>query len=127
MLTIKLSRRGKKNQPFYRLIVLEKSKDPFGDFLEDLGFYNPLTKKISLKADRIKYWISKGAQTTGTVRNLLISNEIIKGAKVKVTKVNAKKLAKKEDKAKEILKQAKQPEQVEATEEKEEDKQALDK
>ena len=46
MLTIKFSRKGKKNQPFFRIIVLEKSKDPFGDFLEDLGYLNPLTKDL---------------------------------------------------------------------------------
>ncbi len=86
MLTIKLSRKGKKNQPFFRVILLENHKDPWGDFLEDLGFYNPLTKKISLKEERIKYWISQGAQPSGTVHNLLVDQGIIKAKKVKVTK-----------------------------------------
>ena len=91
MLTIKLSRKGKKNQPFFRIIVLEKSKDPWGDFLEDLGFLNPLTKKTSLKVDRIKYWISQGAQPTGSVHNLLVKQGVIKADKVKVTKIHKKK------------------------------------
>ena len=97
MLTIKFSRKGKKNQPFFRIIVLEKSKDPWGDFLEDLGFYNPLTKKVSLKVERIKHWLSHGAQPTGSVHNLLINQEIIKADKVKVTSMSAKRLAKKQE------------------------------
>ncbi len=91
MLAIKLSRKGKKNQPFFRIILLEKAKDPRGDFLEDLGFLNPLTKKTVLKVERIKYWLSQGAQSTGSVHNLLIKQGIIKGKKVKVTRVHKKK------------------------------------
>ncbi|MGC9048873.1 MAG: 30S ribosomal protein S16 [Patescibacteria group bacterium] len=91
MLTIKLARRGKKNQPFFRLIIQEKSKDPFGDFLEDLGYWNPRTKKGEFKKERILYWISKGAQMTDSVNNLLINQEIIKGEKRKVTKEHRQK------------------------------------
>lgn len=90
MLAIKFSRKGKRNQPFFRIVVLEKSKDPRGDFLEDLGFFNPLTKKASLKNERIKYWLSHGAQPTGSVHNFLINQGVIKGEKVKVTKVHLK-------------------------------------
>lgn len=97
MLMIKFSRRGKKNQPFFRIIVLEKSKDPWGDFLEDLGFLNPLTKKVSLKVDRIKHWISKGAQPTGSVHNLLVKEGVIKADKVKVTKIHKKKTEKEKE------------------------------
>ncbi|MDA2922974.1 30S ribosomal protein S16 [Patescibacteria group bacterium AH-259-L07] len=98
MLAIKFSRKGKRNQPFFRIIVLEKSKDPWGDFLEDLGFYNPLTKECSLNEKRIKYWISNGAQPTGSVHNLLVNKGIIKAEKVNVTKkrVSKKKEAPKE-------------------------------
>ncbi len=77
MLAIKLSRKGKKNQPFFRIIVLEKAKDPFGDFLEDLGYYDPLKKKISLNGERIKYWLSKGAQPTETVERFLKKEGLI--------------------------------------------------
>lgn len=95
MLAIKLSRKGKKNQPFFRIIILEKAKDPRGDFLEDLGFFNPLTKKVSLKVDRIKYWLSQGAQPTGSVHNLLVNQGVIKAEKVKVTRTHRKKTSKK--------------------------------
>ncbi len=111
MLAIKLSRKGRKKQPFFRVIVLEKAKDPRGDFLEDLGFHNPFTKETSLKGERIKYWLSKGAQPTGSVHNLLIAQGIIKDEKVKVTKVNQKKIEKKkqlaEEKSKAKMKSAK--------------------
>jgi small subunit ribosomal protein S16 len=91
MLVIRFSRRGKKKQPTYRIIISEKSKDPWGDFLEDLGFYNPRSKETVLKRDRIKYWLSKGAQLSATVHNLLVSQGLIKGPKVKATKMKKRK------------------------------------
>jgi len=86
MLAIKLSRKGKKNQPFFRVIILEKTKDPRGDFLEDLGLVDPLHKKISLKVERIKYWLSQGAQPTPTVHNLLVNQKVIEAPKMRVSK-----------------------------------------
>jgi small subunit ribosomal protein S16 len=90
MLTIKLSRFGKKKQPSFRLLVLEKSKDPWGDYLEMLGHYNPRTKKAEFNAERIKYWISKGAKPTDSVHNFLVANKIIEGKKVGVTRISHK-------------------------------------
>ncbi|MDF1549736.1 MAG: 30S ribosomal protein S16 [Bacteroidales bacterium] len=72
MLAIKLSRFGKKKQPTYRIVVLEKNKDPWGDYLENLGHYNPRSKEITLNAERIKYWISQGAQPSDTIHNILV-------------------------------------------------------
>jgi small subunit ribosomal protein S16 len=100
MLTIRLSRVGKTKQPSYRLIVSEKSKDPWGDSLETLGTYHPLANPAVVKfdAERIKYWISKGAQTSETVRNLLIEQGILAGEKqkfVSITKKRKEKIAKK--------------------------------
>jgi len=86
MLHIRLARRGKKHQPSFRLIVVEKTKDPWGDYLEDLGYYNPISKKGFFNAERIRHWLEKGAQLSGTVNNLLIREGIIKGKRVKVTK-----------------------------------------
>lgn len=84
MLVIRLSPTGKKGQKFFRLIVSEKTKDVFGDYLELLGNYNPHTEPATtqLKTDRIKYWISKGAQCSPTVNNLLVDQKIIEGKKV---------------------------------------------
>jgi small subunit ribosomal protein S16 len=85
MLSIRLSRVGKKGNPTYRLIVTEKSRDPWGKFLENLGTLDPMAKpkKIAFDVARIKYWMSKGAQPTPTVRNLLIDMKEIEGEKVK--------------------------------------------
>lgn len=87
MLSIRLSRVGKKKQPIYRLIVLDNRKDPWGDFIENLGTYDPrkTPSEIKLRADRIKYWVSVGAQPSATVHNLLIDEKIIEGKKVKAT------------------------------------------
>lgn len=86
MLTIRLSRIGKKNKPMYRLIIAEKARDPHGRALEILGSYNPYTKELKAKNDRIKYWLSKGSQTSPTVNNLLIDKGVIEGKKVKASK-----------------------------------------
>lgn len=90
MLTIRLSRMGKKNKPMYRLIISEKGRDPYGRSLEILGSYNPHSKELQAKTDRIKYWIEKGAQMSPTVNNLLIGKDIIKGEKVKASKAGKK-------------------------------------
>jgi len=83
MLTIRFSRVGKKKQPLYRIIISEKHKDPWGNYLELLGNFNPHTKAVVLKADRIKYWLSKGAQLSNSIHNLLIKEGIILETKKK--------------------------------------------
>lgn len=98
MLTIRLARVGKKKHSLFRVIISEKSKDTVGNYLELLGHYNPHTNQAELKADRIKYWISKGAQTSGTIHNLLIDHKIISGEKIKVANIKKKKEEKKEEK-----------------------------
>lgn len=84
MLTFKLSRRGKTKQPTYRLVVVDKKKDPWGMVKEDVGSYNPHTKKAQFKAERIKFWISKGAQPSATVHNLLVKEKILEAPKKKI-------------------------------------------
>ncbi|MBT5338563.1 30S ribosomal protein S16 [Candidatus Falkowbacteria bacterium] len=101
MLSIRFSRTGKKNYPSFRIIVLDKRKDPWGDFLENLGNYDPRTKKLNIKADRVKYWIEKGAQPSSTVHNLLVSQDIIQEKKVRVSRLSKKRTAKLADKQKE--------------------------
>lgn len=104
MLTIRLSRIGKSAQISYRLIISEKARDTFGKSLEILGSYNPNTKELVAKKDRIEYWISKGSGMSKTVNNLLVKNDIIKGGKIRNNKrkpVEAKEEEKSEDKPKE--------------------------
>jgi len=88
MLKIRLTRRGKKNRAFFRLVVAEHTAPIKGRFLEALGFLNPHTKEKNLKADRIKHWLEKGAQCSDTVHNLLVREGVIKGPKraVKIKK-----------------------------------------
>ena len=94
MLAIRLSRKGKKKQPLYRIIVNEKAKDPWGNYLENLGFYDPRTKELNLKADRIKYWLSQGAQPSDTLWNMFIDKGLVEGKKRTVTKISKNRLAK---------------------------------
>lgn len=85
MLKIRLQRVGRKNSPSYRVVVGEHTIGPkSGKFLETLGSYNPKTKERTLSAERIQHWISKGAQASGTVHNMLVSANVISGKKVNV-------------------------------------------
>ena len=83
MLVIRLHRTGRKNYPSYKIVVTEKQKSSTGGrFVEEVGFYNPATKEKILKGERIKYWISVGAQPSATIHNLLIREKVIEGKKI---------------------------------------------
>ena len=73
MLAIRLMRTGAKKRPSYRIVVKEKQSKRDGSFLENLGTYDPTRQpaEIKLKADRVRYWIEKGAQPTETVGKLI--------------------------------------------------------
>ena len=73
MLKIRLRRMGAKKAPFYRIIVADSRAPRDGAFVEELGYYNPLTDPVELKVDaeRAVHWIKNGAQPTDTVRALL--------------------------------------------------------
>lgn len=86
MLSIRFVRKGKKKYPTYRIIVMEKGRNPQSDYLENLGAYNPHTKEKNIDADRVKYWISQGAQPTATAHNLLVTNGILTEEKVRAGK-----------------------------------------
>lgn len=82
MLTIRLQRAGKKHQPSYRIVVSERRSKLGGPPIEDLGFYNPFTKKADLNKDRIEYWAKIGAHITPTVHNLCVTKGVLKVPKV---------------------------------------------
>ncbi|MDP2629760.1 MAG: 30S ribosomal protein S16 [Candidatus Harrisonbacteria bacterium] len=82
MLTIKFRRIGKKNQPSYRVVVSERGSKLQGRHREDLGWYNPHSKAVDLKEDRIKHWLSVGAQPSNTIHNLFVNKGLIEGKKV---------------------------------------------
>ena len=71
MLKIRLTRRGKKKQPIYRIVVAEHTMPIKGKFIEILGFYNPRTKELVIKKEKIENWISNGAKPSDTVAALL--------------------------------------------------------
>ncbi len=95
MLIIRLLRVGKKHKPYFRLVLIEKGKRP-GKYKENLGFYTPGAgdKKLqNIEAEKIKYWISKGAQMTPTVNNLLVGAKVIEGEKIAIKISKGKKSA----------------------------------
>ena len=92
MLVIRLLRTGKKNQPSFKVVVTEKRNPPRGGrFIEQVGTYNPLTKERALNKERIQYWMSKGAQPSDTVYNMLVKNGVLEGSKIPVHKKSKKK------------------------------------
>lgn len=82
MLMIRFQRMGRANDPSFRVVVTEKRSKPKSGELEVVGFHHPKTKETILKSDRILYWLSKGAQASPRVHNLLIDKKIIEGAKI---------------------------------------------
>jgi small subunit ribosomal protein S16 len=83
MLKIRLQRTGRKNVPTFRIVLTDsKNSTKSGKFIEVLGNHDPRGDKGEVKADKVKYWMSQGAQLTGTLHNLFIKKGIIKGGKV---------------------------------------------
>ncbi len=76
---IRLRRMGAKKAPFYRVVVADSRYPRDGRFIEEIGYYNPMTEPSTVKidADRAKQWIANGAQPTDTVKSLLKKNGII--------------------------------------------------
>lgn len=83
MLTIRLQRVGKRNQPVFRIVLAEKHRAPKKKIVEALGIYNPRTKEFGVKEERLKYWISQHVELSPTVNNLLVSKNLVDGKKVK--------------------------------------------
>ncbi len=146
MLTIRFARVGRKKKSLYRVVVSEKTKDTYGDYLENLGTYDPHTKKAELKVERIKHWLDNGAQTSDVVHNLLLKEKLIEGKKAKAVAISKKRTArmkkakdgdKKEEKKKEAPKEEEKPveekkkeapkEEAKSEEKKEETKPEIDK
>lgn len=110
---IRLARGGAKKKPYYRIVVANATAPRDGDFLEKVGTYNPLLAKgagdrITLKAERVTYWLSKGATPTETVARFIAASGIPlpefvtskMAIKSKVRNANAQKKAALEQEAK---------------------------
>jgi len=93
MLKIRLTRTGKNRHASFRVVVTEHTNPVKGKAMELLGSYNPHGAdgtKLSVKADRIKFWMERGATLSPTVNNLLIDQKIIEGKKVQSWKAPKK-------------------------------------
>lgn len=85
MLMIRFQRIGRTNDAAFRIVLVEKERAAkTGRINEVLGSYNPHSKATNLKEERIKEWMSKGAQLTPTVHNFFITKGIISGKKINV-------------------------------------------
>ena len=73
---IRLKRLGSKKAPFYRIVVADSRYPRNGRFIEELGYYNPMTNPVELKIDdeKVQTWLKNGAQPTDTVKALIAKN-----------------------------------------------------
>lgn len=75
MVTIRLSRGGAKNRPFYQIVVTDSRSGRDGRYIERVGFFNPLARgneeKLRLDSERVEYWKANGAQTSERVAQLI--------------------------------------------------------
>ena len=79
MVKIRLKRMGMKKEPFYRVVVSDSRTPRDGRFVEEIGYYNPVSDPAVIKIDeeRAKYWLGTGAQPTETVRGLLKKSNLL--------------------------------------------------
>ncbi len=105
MVRIRMARHGRPHRPFYRINAVDARVKRNGSVIEELGWYDPMTsdatKKLQLHEERIKYWLSKGAQPSDTVRDFLAKAKLVdeaswtadRAAEVEAKKARAAKLA----------------------------------
>ena len=79
MVKIRLTRMGQKKAPFYRVVVADSRYPRDGRFIEEIGYYNPLTEpaEVKIDAELAKKWLATGAQPTETVKDLLKKSGIV--------------------------------------------------
>jgi len=77
MLKLRLKRCGRKKQPFYKIVVMENTSRRDGFAIEELGFYNPLTKKFKINIARTIFRLQQGAQPSETLLRLLTKGEVL--------------------------------------------------
>ncbi len=85
MLMMRLQRVGRKNEPSYRIVVVDKRTGPKSNKnIDQLGFYNPKLGQIEIDGEKAKHWLSKGVQASDTVHNMLVSKKVIDAKKINV-------------------------------------------
>ena len=79
MVKLRLTRMGATKAPFYRIVAMDSRKARDGKYIDQIGFYNPVSepKQIVIDADKAKEWLAKGAQPADTVMGLLVSQGIV--------------------------------------------------
>ena len=78
MLKLRLKRNGRKRQPSYRLVIMESTSRRNGRPIDQVGYYNPISKKSYFNQDKIIKWLKNGVQPTETVFQLLKKSNLIK-------------------------------------------------
>lgn len=77
MLKLRLKRAGRKGSPSYRLVIMEHTTRRDGRPIEEVGYYNPITKESNFEISKIERWLNNGAKPSQTVLNLLLKAKII--------------------------------------------------
>ena len=107
MLKIRMSRGGAKKRPFYKIVVADSRRPRDGKFIEKVGFFNPLlpkdkTERLSLYLERIKYWLSQGAQPSERIARFLGEANVIPMPKQRNNPIKALPKKKAQEKLKKI-------------------------
>lgn len=101
MLKIRLQRVGKKHDPAFRIVLIDSARAARSGFVNEvLGFYSAKREQTKLSGEKIKEWISKGAQVSDTVHNILVKEKVIKGPKRNVLPPKNKTAEESKEKAK---------------------------
>ncbi len=82
---MRLQRVGRKNEPSYRVVVVDKRTGPKSNRnIDQLGFYNPKLGVVEIDGEKAKAWLAKGVQASDTVHNMLVSKKVIEAKKINV-------------------------------------------
>ena len=77
MLKLRLKKIGRKRQPFYRIIIIPDKFRRDGKAIDEVGYYNPITKEVSFNSEKIVKWLKNGVQPTDTVKRILEKAKIL--------------------------------------------------
>jgi small subunit ribosomal protein S16 len=77
MLKLRLKKMGRKRQPSYRLVIMETHNRRDGRAIDEVGYYNPITKESSINSEKIVKWLQDGVKPTDTVKELLKKAKIL--------------------------------------------------
>jgi len=120
MLKIRLQRVGRKNDPSFRIVLVDSHEGPkTGNHIETLGAYNPKTEERQMNNERITYWMGKGAQVSPTLWNMLVATGVVSGKKINV--LPRKSPIQKEEEGGKQEEPEKQRQEADTTEEKKEE------